>query len=167
MSVTLPPRYANIPAALLYSDLPAAVQRTAERIWGLGWQYNYERTGEVTLDELEEICGLSRRQVFAHLRQRPGQDQDRRRQTGTLNASPEAADKGVNPAHACQQGADQSNDHAAQRGLAEHFGAILCVADDVPPVGPGQKASVAAEHDRASTVKPEAHQVKADERAKG
>lgn len=68
MSVALPPRYANIPSALLYSDLPAAVQRTAERIWGLGWQYNYERTGAVSLDEIEVICGLSRRQVFAHLR---------------------------------------------------------------------------------------------------
>lgn len=74
MSVRLPPNYVIVPAALVYSDLPASIQRTAARIYGLAWQahrqagLNEPLTVTIELDDLMDVCDLSRRQLFAHLR---------------------------------------------------------------------------------------------------
>lgn len=81
MSVRLPPRYVHLPAWLVYSDLPAAVQRTGERIYGLAWETRARRATEdkatdlaepvvvlASLEELMAVCGLSRARLFAHLR---------------------------------------------------------------------------------------------------
>lgn len=67
--VNAPPRYVNTPAWLAYGDeLSPAVFRTFVRIYGLGWNHDYEWTDPVGLDDLYRLCGLSRRQLFAHLR---------------------------------------------------------------------------------------------------
>lgn len=70
----LPPEYVIVPAGLVYSDLPASIQRTAERIYGLAWQ-SHRASGPdqplsatVGLEELCDVCDLSRRQLFSHLR---------------------------------------------------------------------------------------------------
>lgn len=74
MSPRLPPNYVIVPSALMYSDLPASIQRTAGRIYGLAWESHRKGAPDepltviVELDELMEICDLSRRQLFAHLR---------------------------------------------------------------------------------------------------
>jgi len=64
----LPPQYVNVPVGLLYQlDIPAAVLRTAVRIYGLGWRHRYERTDPVSLDELMTICEVSRSTLYGHL----------------------------------------------------------------------------------------------------
>jgi hypothetical protein len=78
VNVRLPPRYVNLPSFLVYSDLPPSIQRTGERIYGLAWEHNRKRTPEekaelptqftTTLKDLIEVCQVSRRQLFAHLR---------------------------------------------------------------------------------------------------
>jgi hypothetical protein len=78
VNVRLPPRYVNLPSFLVYSDLPPSIQRTGERIYGLAWEHNRKRTPEekaelptqftATLKDLIEVCQVSRRQLFAHLR---------------------------------------------------------------------------------------------------
>ena len=65
--VGLPPQYVYAPASLVYGDLPRSVILTGIRIWGLGWRYRYERTGKIREQELLEICGLSRSQLYEHL----------------------------------------------------------------------------------------------------
>jgi len=65
----LPPRYVAAPTWLVYGDLPAAVYRTASRIWGLGWKHRYTRTDPIPFDDLCEICGVQRSQLYGHLRQ--------------------------------------------------------------------------------------------------
>lgn len=74
MTPRLPPNYVIVPSSLVYSDLPASIQRTATRIYGLAWESHRKRDPDAPLrvvaelDELMEICDLSRRQLFAHLR---------------------------------------------------------------------------------------------------
>lgn len=63
----LPPRYVNAPASLVYGDLPRSIIVTGLRIWGLGWQHEYKRTGRIPIDALCELCGLSRTQLYEHL----------------------------------------------------------------------------------------------------
>jgi len=74
MSPRLPPNYVIVPSSLVYSNLPASIQRTATRIYGLAWESHRKRDPDAPLrvvaelEELMEICELSRRQLFAHLR---------------------------------------------------------------------------------------------------
>jgi hypothetical protein len=68
MGSQLPPRYVNVPVGPLYHmDLPASVRTTAIRIYGLGWRQGYERTEPIGLDELLEICEVSRSMLYRHL----------------------------------------------------------------------------------------------------
>ena len=68
MASHVPPQYVNVPVELLYHiDLPASVRTTAIRIYGLGWRRGYERTDPVGLDELLEICEVSRSTLYGHL----------------------------------------------------------------------------------------------------
>lgn len=81
----LPPRYANIPTWLLYEvDLPRSVLVTAMRIFGLGWRYNYERTGPVSMDRLCAWCGVGRSQLYGHLQHLVGKDMLRYISTGDV-----------------------------------------------------------------------------------
>lgn len=70
----LPPQYVIVPVGLAYSDLPASIERTAIRIFGLAWEEHRRRQPElplavtIRLEELCHICDLSRRQLFSHLR---------------------------------------------------------------------------------------------------
>ena len=65
----IPPRYVNVPVRLLYEVvLPPSVRLTGMRIYGLGWNHNYEFTDPISFDRLRSVCGLSRRQMFDHLR---------------------------------------------------------------------------------------------------
>jgi len=68
VSVDVPPRYVVAPAALVFSDLPRSIVLTGIRIWALGWRYNYEYTRPVAEDDLLELLGLRRRQLFEHLK---------------------------------------------------------------------------------------------------
>lgn len=63
----IPPRYVNAPSTLIYSDLPKSIIVTGLRIWGLGWKYDYRKTGLIPLDRLCEILDLSRTQLYEHL----------------------------------------------------------------------------------------------------
>ena len=68
MTVDVPPRYVVAPAALVYADLPRTIVVTGIRIWGLAWRHNYEYTGPIEEEDLLELLGLRRRQLFEHLR---------------------------------------------------------------------------------------------------
>ena len=68
MSVDVPPRYVVAPARLVYADLPRSIVLTGIRVWGLAWRHNYEYTGPVTEEDLLELLGLRRRQLFEHLK---------------------------------------------------------------------------------------------------
>ena len=68
MSVDLPPRYVVAPAKLVFADLPRTIVLTGIRIWALGWRHNYEYTGPIDEEDLLELLGLRRRQLFEHLK---------------------------------------------------------------------------------------------------
>jgi len=68
LTVDLPPRYVVAPARLVYADLPRSIVLTGIRLWGLAWRHNYEYTGAVTEEDLLELLGLRRRQLFEHLK---------------------------------------------------------------------------------------------------
>jgi len=60
----------NVTVWLLYQvDLPPSVRVTGMRIFGLGWNHDYERTDPVSLAQLRTWCGLSRARIYGHLRQ--------------------------------------------------------------------------------------------------
>ncbi len=63
----LPPLYVHAPALLVYSDMPRAIAMTGIRIWGLGYQHHYERTGWIPLEVLLSICRVERSQLYEHL----------------------------------------------------------------------------------------------------
>ena len=69
----LPPKYVVIPVELVYGAMPKGILRTAVRLWGLGWrsferQVGYRYAGPVHVDRLRELCQISRRQLYEHLR---------------------------------------------------------------------------------------------------
>jgi len=68
LTVDVPPRYVVAPAALVYADLPRSIVLTGIRIWGLAWRHNYEYTGVLIEEDLLELLGLRRRQLFEHLK---------------------------------------------------------------------------------------------------
>lgn len=66
----LPPWYVNVTRWLLYEvELPPSVRVTGMRVFGLGWNHDYEYTDPVPLAQLRAWCELSRARVYGHLRQ--------------------------------------------------------------------------------------------------
>lgn len=73
MKGELPPKYVVIPVELVYGAMPKGILRTAVRLWGLGWrsferQVGYRYAGPVHVDRLRDLCQISRRQLYEHLR---------------------------------------------------------------------------------------------------
>jgi hypothetical protein len=69
MILALPPHYVSAPPGDVYSrDLSDPHFRTLTQIRGLAWRTRGERTPPLTIDDLMQIRGLSRTQMFEHLR---------------------------------------------------------------------------------------------------
>lgn len=65
----IPPRYVNIPSSLAYGDLPKSVIVSGLRIIGLAWCYRYERTDPISIEDLCQICSVTRSNMYGHLGQ--------------------------------------------------------------------------------------------------
>ncbi|MBN1815356.1 MAG: hypothetical protein JXA14_26225 [Anaerolineae bacterium] len=75
--IKLPPQYVNLPAFLIYSDIPEPIITTAARIYGLAWNINRQHSPEdrmhapvqftATLDDLLMVCHIGNRTLRGHL----------------------------------------------------------------------------------------------------
>ena len=66
--MNLPPNYVNVPAALVYSNLPPKIRDTYIQLRGLAWKSGYKETPPVTFGELAALFGKSQSTVYEHVR---------------------------------------------------------------------------------------------------
>ncbi len=68
MKPLIPPNFVNVSSDPTYDDdLSDALFRTYVRIRGLAWQFKYQETPPLTIEELAEICHHKVRAMWGHL----------------------------------------------------------------------------------------------------